>query len=323
MLIVNRPQTDPYFNIAAEEYLLKTVAEDCFMVWRNDVSIIVGKHQNALAEINYPFVKEHHIPVIRRISGGGTVFHDPGNLNFSFIAQGEREKLVDYRKFTDPIITVLNQLGVPARFEGKNDIKVNGLKISGNAEHVYKNRVLHHGTLLFSSDLGLLKKALKADSERFSDKAIKSVKSKVSNISDFLNEPISIADFSGLILQYLKNANNNSRFYSLTSSDVSSIQQLVNEKYTTWKWNFGYSPQYELENSIKIGREQIQSRIEVKNGQIINVDFSASINKQKFLNLVKMTILNQQHEEKTLLNLFQTLDSDPDLNHQQLLNLFF
>ena len=129
MLIINRPQTDPYFNIAAEEYLLKQMEEDCFMLWQNQPSIIIGKHQNSLAEINYNFVKENNIPVVRRISGGGTVFHDLGNLNFTFISKGEKEKLVNFKKFTQPIIEVLNQMGVPARFEGKNDLRVSGLKI--------------------------------------------------------------------------------------------------------------------------------------------------------------------------------------------------
>ena len=186
MLIINRPQTDPYFNIAAEEYLLKQMDEDCFMVWQNEPSIIVGKHQNTLAEINYSFAKENNIPVVRRITGGGTVFHDLGNLNFTFISSGEKGKLVNFKKFTQPIIEVLNQMGIPARFEGKNDLRVNGLKISGNAEHVYKNKVLHHGTLLFSTDLNFLKKAIKSVPERFQDKAVQSVRSKVANITDFI-----------------------------------------------------------------------------------------------------------------------------------------
>jgi len=178
MLIVNRPHTDPWFNIAAEEYFLKNFQEDIFMLWQNEASIIVGKHQNTLAEINYPYVKENGIPVIRRISGGGTVFHDLGNLNFTFIQNGEKGKLVDFRKFTDPILAVLNKMGVPAVFEGKNDLRVDGLKISGNAEHVFKNRVLHHGTLLFSSVLNDLGKALKVKTDRFTDKAVKSIRFK-------------------------------------------------------------------------------------------------------------------------------------------------
>ncbi len=154
------------------------------MLWQNLPSIILGKHQNTLAEINYSFVKENNIPVVRRISGGGTVFHDLGNLNFTFISSGEKEKLVNFRKFTQPIIEVLNHMGIPACFEGKNDLRVNGLKISGNAEHVYRNKVLHHGTLLFSADLNYLNQAIKSVPERFKDKAVQSVRSKVANITD-------------------------------------------------------------------------------------------------------------------------------------------
>ncbi len=323
MLIVERPQTDPYFNIAAEEYLLKSIADDCFMIWRNEPSIIVGKHQNTLSEINYPFVKKHNIPVVRRITGGGTVFQDLGNINFTFIAKGEKEKLVDYRKFTEPIIEILNRIGVPASFEGKNDIRAKGLKISGNAEHIYKNKVLHHGTLLFSSDLGFLNKALKADPGKFIDRAIKSVRSEVTNISGFLKEPLALSDFMGMVIQHVLSTNKDSQVYSLTTLDVAAIQQLVSEKYATWKWNFGYSPNYELENSVNIGKEIIKSRVSVKNGMITEFLISGPPDKQKLMNLVKMKILNQPHEEETLLKLFSSLNADSDINPNQLLNLFF
>ncbi|HRC66441.1 MAG TPA: lipoate--protein ligase family protein, partial [Bacteroidales bacterium] len=148
MFCINNQNTNPYFNLASEEYLLKNYEEDVFMLWRNEPSIIIGKHQNALAEINIEYVKENHIKVVRRITGGGAVFHDLGNLNFTFISNSPNSKpVMNFKKYTQPIVDVLVNLGVDARFEGRNDIVIDGKKISGNAECVYKNRFLHHGTI--------------------------------------------------------------------------------------------------------------------------------------------------------------------------------
>jgi lipoate-protein ligase A len=273
VLIINRPQTNPWFNIAAEEYLLKTMQEDCFMLWQNDASVIVGKHQNTMAEINHRFVRDNNIPVIRRISGGGTVFHDLGNLNFSFIQQGERGKLVDFQKFTQPILEVLNQLGVPAKFEGKNDLRVHGLKISGNAEHVYKNKVLHHGTLLFSSELGKLNEAIHADFNNYTDKAVKSVRSTVANISDFLNEPILIDNFKNHIFNYIQSRYTNVGFYDLRNNDIAEIEKLVNEKYKTWRWNYAYSPVFTKRKIIEFEGDKFEIVLKIKNGKVESIDF--------------------------------------------------
>jgi len=271
MLIINRPQTDPYFNLAAEEYLLKKIDEDCFMLWINQPSVVVGKHQNTFAEINPEFIKKNKIPVIRRISGGGTVFHDPGNLNFSFIKEGETGKLVDFKRFTQPIIDYLNKSGIPAKFEGKNDIRVNGLKISGNAEHVYKNKVLHHGTLLFSSELSHLNKSIKGPEDNFEDKAVKSVRSVVINISDLLDEPVTIEKFKEALLEFITEREPNSRIQELSESDIRAINLLAETRYKTWNWNFGYSPKTIFHKGFSFENQDYDIRIKIENGKISNV----------------------------------------------------
>lgn len=271
MLIINRPDTNPYFNIAAEEYLLRTVKKDCFMLWQNEPCLVVGKHQNTLAEINHQFVRENKIPVIRRITGGGTVFHDGGNLNFTFISGGAPEKLVNYRKFVDPIVAVLNSLGVPAQFSGTSDIRVNGLKISGNSEHVFKNRVLHHGTLLFSAELSRLEQALKIPDKIFHDKGVKSARTTVGNIIDFLNDKITIREFKELVLQRMIKTMTDVEFYDMTAQDTVAIQKLADEKYKSWEWNFGYSPDYQLRNSVMVGKEKWAIEIRVQKGMITNL----------------------------------------------------
>ncbi len=280
MIIIARTDTNPYFNIAAEEYLLKNYNDDIFMLWINDPAIILGKHQNAIAEINIPYVRTNKIPVIRRISGGGTVFHDHGNLNFTFIKNGEKGKLVDFESFTKPIRRILNEMGVAARFEGKNDLRVHGKKISGNAEHVFKNRVLHHGTLLFDSQLAYLNEVIRVVPDMFQDRAVKSNRSIVTNIKDWLPESynnMQIDDFR----QHIVNEWNKDTRYpieQLSTNDISEINNLVENKYNTWKWNFGYSPAYSFQFEHTHQGENYHFEAKIKNGLFSEV---VAINNKK------------------------------------------
>ncbi len=273
MLCIIRHETDPYFNLAAEEYVLKHLQRDCFMLWQNDNAIIVGKHQNTLAEINVEYVKEKDIKVVRRLSGGGAVFHDMGNLNFTFIASGENHKLVDFRKFTLPILEVLRKLEVEAKFEGRNDLTIEGKKFSGNAEHVHKNRVLHHGTLLFSSVMADVSNALKVDPDKFNDKAVKSVRSRVTNISEHLKSPLTVLEFRDLILKHIMEATPDAELYTFTPEDVEAITKLKDEKYITWGWNYGYSPKYNFKKAVKTSGGKLEVMLEVKDGIIEKVKF--------------------------------------------------
>ena len=273
MLCIIREETDPYFNLAAEEYVLKNFNRDCFMLWRNEPSIIVGKHQNTLAEINTEYVKQNNIRVVRRLSGGGAVFHDLGNLNFTFTASGEHHQLVDFRKFTLPVLEVLKSLGIEAKFEGRNDLTIDGRKFSGNAEHVYKNRVLHHGTLLFSAMMNDLSSALQVDPAKFEDKAVKSVRSRVTNISEHLKSPLTVIEFRDLILKHVMDSNSGAEQYSFSESDKTAISRLADEKYKTWEWNFGYSPKYNFRKQIKTNGGKLEINLEVENGVIRKARF--------------------------------------------------
>ncbi|MHC1702911.1 MAG: lipoate--protein ligase [Tenuifilaceae bacterium] len=277
MLIILQTSTNPYFNIATEEYLLKNSTDDIFILYRNEPSIIVGKHQNTIAEINLDFVKKKELKVVRRLSGGGTVYHDLGNLNYSFIANGSEGNLVDFKKFTQPIIEVLLELGVEAFLGGKNDIRVGDKKISGNAEHVYKNRVLHHGTLLFSSQLNELDESIKVNLNTYTDKAVKSIRSHVANISEYLKESISIEQFINSIINHIKKNYPDSLIYNLTDQDILAINHLVETKYSTWQWNFGYSPTYTLTKDFNIGKDNIKITIQVDKGIICSVNFETSL----------------------------------------------
>jgi lipoate-protein ligase A len=268
MLIIYRRETNPFFNIAAEEYLLKNFREDIFTIWIDEPSVVVGKHQNTLAEINYPYIRQENIPVIRRLTGGGTVYHDHGNLNYSLITTGEPGKLVDYRKYTLPVIQFLASLGLKAEFQGKSNLVVNGKKFSGNSAHVYRNRVVHHGTILFSTDLYRLHQALHREKNIYRDKAVQSVRADVTNLKEHLPEIRSIDQFAGEFQDFFMNNLPGTSIYTLEPDDLAEIYKLADTKYRSWEWNYGYSPDYEVSNSFHMIGQMWNVELKVSKGII-------------------------------------------------------
>ena len=271
MIFIRRLNTDPYFNIAAEEYVLRNIQDDVVMLWSSLPSIVVGKHQNTFNEINYPFILKNNIPVIRRISGGGTVYHDEGNINYSVITSEERkERFIDFHKFTAPIIQFLSGLGIEAQFEGKNNLTIQGKKFSGNSAHVFKNRVMHHGTILFNSKLDIINEAIHPGKLQIEDKAVQSVRASVGNISEFLAKQFDHSLFKVKLEKYLIKYHNISDIYEFINEDNSAILELVDSKYKTWEWNYGYSPGFSLTNIL----DDLTISLKVKNGKIEKLDIN-------------------------------------------------
>jgi lipoate---protein ligase len=326
MLCIFNHYTDPAFNLAAEEYLLKNVHQEVFMLWRNNNAIIVGKHQNTLAEINHDYVKEKNITVIRRLSGGGAVFHDLGNLNFTFIMNGEGERLIDFRKYTQPILEVMQKLDIPARFEGRNDLTIEGKKFSGNAEHVHKSRVLHHGTLLFSSVMNDLAGALNAKPEKFQDKGVKSVRSRVTNITEHLKHPMDVMAFAGMIMEHIRESYGDAVDYALSDADLEGIHKLKKEKYDTWAWNFGYSPRYNFNQSLKTSGGTIDVSLDVQQGIIGDIHFSGDFFNKRDLGEIRGLLIGQPHSYEVVSQLLSQLSIEDyfiGTTHDEVLKLLF
>jgi lipoate-protein ligase A len=246
--------TDPQWNLAAEEYLFKNFDKPVFRLWQNNNAIIIGQHQNALAEVNIEFVRKHKIPVVRRLSGGGAVFHDLGNVNFTFIDNriSNEESSEMFARFTRPIIEALNNIGVNAVLEGRNDLLIDGKKFSGNAIAIYKERVLQHGTLLFSASMQNLSEALAGRPEKFTGKSVQSNRSRVTNITEHLKSPMNINEFIDYIYSFV-NSRGDSQYtrYEYTPEDIKAITALKEEKYSTDEWNYGRSPKYAYSKVIK------------------------------------------------------------------------
>jgi len=309
-LCINQSNTDPYFNLAAEEYFLKNFQEDFFMVWRSKPSVVVGKHQNALAEINHEFVRENQIPVARRLSGGGTVFHDPGNVNFTFIRNVTNISEISFKVFTVPVIEALKKLGVDAYTTGRNDLLIDGKKISGNAEHVHKNRVLHHGTLLFDSQLDALKGSLKADFSRYEDKAVQSNRSEVTNIANYISKPISVEEFTNFLFAEISQSFSEIKIFQTTQEDSQAILKLTTKKYQTWDWIFGYSPKYRFTNKLETENGEIRISFLVEKGMLVEASILGDI-QDDFRKWIETNLVGCRHDFITVKKILE--DKFPDL----------
>lgn len=323
-LCINQTSTDPYFNLAAEEYFLKNFQEDFFMLWRSRPSVVVGKHQNALAEINHEFVRENQIPVARRLSGGGTVFHDPGNVNFTFIRNVANISEVNFKVFTVPVVESLKKLGVEAYTTGRNDLLIDGKKISGNAEHVHRNRVLHHGTLLFDSRLEALKGALKVDLSKFEDKAVQSNRSEVTNIAHYLPKPISVGEFTDFLFGEISQNYSEFRVYDLTAADITAIEKLSIEKYQTWDWIFGYSPRYRFSNKLETENGEIQISLLVEKGHIAEVSLLGAITTESSQKISE-SLIGCRHDYEAVKSAVDGLDEEilPSASFEELVKMMF
>jgi len=266
---IHNTQTDPAFNLAAEEWLLRHSDQDVFMLWRNTPCVIVGRNQNSRAQINEAYVRAHHLPVIRRLSGGGAVFHDLGNVNFTFLNMDHTAgSNLDFLRFTTPVIEALRSMGLNCAFDGRNDLTLDGCKISGNAQHVSGNRVLHHGTLLFSTELINLSSALRIDRLKYRDKAVKSVSSRVTNIAKHLPSPgMGVQQFMNLLMTHMSGG---AVLDSLTlnAEEREGIETLVREKYATWEWNFGHTVAYGFTRASRTEGGMVEAHLDVRAGHI-------------------------------------------------------
>jgi lipoate-protein ligase A len=274
LFVDNENVTDPRLNLAIEEHLLRNLEseEDILLFYINEPSIIIGRNQNTLEEVNRDYVEAHGIHVVRRLSGGGAVYHDLGNLNFSFIMRRGKENLIDFKKFTAPVVRALVEMGLPAELGGRNDIQVEGRKISGNASYSVKSGMVCHGTLLFGTDLERLSQALKVKPGKIVSKGIKSVRSRVANINEFIRLPMDIEAFRAHLVAYIY-AGGGVPEYHLSGEDWMAVRKLADERYRSWDWNYGRSPDFNVEKRERFAGGEIDARLDVQQGLIRSVKF--------------------------------------------------
>lgn len=305
MLVINQKTTRPSFNLALEEYLFKNTDKDYFMLWQNQSSIIVGKNQNTYAEVNYNYVSENDIKVIRRLTGGGAVFHDMGNLNFTFIKRGQSREFNNYEYFTKPVIQTLQALGVPAELSGRNDLLIDGMKFSGNAQCADSTGILHHGTLLFNADMSSLSKALNVNPLKLKSKSIRSVRSRVTNICNHLKSNITIDEFRELLLKKILDSNPNARLYELLPNEIAEIERLDCERYSTWEWNYGFKRPFSFKKEMMFPGCFLEINLDICENKVVSAKIFGDFFGLREISEVEQALSGCEYREDKLLDILQ------------------
>ncbi len=310
MLIIDTGCTDPFFNLAAEEYLFREYDAGIFMVYINTASVIIGKHQNPSEEINIKCLRENDIPVIRRVSGGGTVYHDTGNINYTIINNHPAGKKIDFTGYTKTLLSFLEEHGVKAYRGEKNEIRTEGMKISGNAEHVFKSRVLHHGTLLYSANLEMMSDCLAQPEAVIKSRAVRSNRTSVSNLKERIKGVKDAEDLKDLLKEYVLRSEPGSEYYDLNNNEITRINRLKYDKFMTWEWNFAYGPEYTVSNVVRVNDLNVDVEIKVSRGIITDCSIRGTGDWTRLQSLLKGKRHRYEDIEQTLESLLLATDSD-------------
>ncbi len=310
LFIDNEQHYDPMINLALEEYCLKYLdpEETYLLFYINQPSIIIGKNQNTIEEINTKYVEDNGIKVVRRLSGGGAVYHDKGNLNFSFITKDDGDSFHNFKKFTEPVIQALEKLGVKAELSGRNDIMADGRKISGNAQFATRGRIFSHGTLLFDSEIEHVVSALNVKKEKIESKGIKSIRSRVANISELMDQKMTTEEFRKILLSYIFDTNGDVPQYQLTEKDWEKIHEISRERYQKWEWNYGRSPKFNLQHSKRFSAGSIDLRLEVKKGMIQDCKIFGDFFGVGDIADIEKRLIGQQYDRTTISDVLEDMD---------------
>ncbi len=320
MRYIESPSVNPYFNLALEQYVFDSLdnTQDYCMLWRNDNAIIIGKHQNTIAEVNSKYVGEHGVHVVRRLSGGGAVYHDLGNVNFTFISSVGDMGSFDFSSFCMPVVRALESFGVHAQVSGRNDMTIEGKKFSGNAQYAKRGRIMHHGTLMFDSDLDVMRQALAAPKDRINSIGIRSVESMVTNIKPYMPADITVMEFMHKLRDSLAQEFNLEP-YSLTQEDIDAVTKLQTSVYETWQWNYGNSPAFEIQKERRIdGVGKIQVFMDADNGILTDVGFYGDYFGSRDTDDLKQLLTGRMFEESSLRGALANVDISDYFNNLDL-----
>ncbi|MTB34754.1 lipoate--protein ligase [Streptococcus uberis] len=308
--IVNK-SNNPAYNIALEAYAFRELLseDEIFILWINEPAIIIGKHQNTIQEINKEYIDAHGIHVARRLSGGGAVYHDLNNLNYTIISNKSEEGAFDFKTFSQPVIETLADLGVKAEFTGRNDLEINGKKFCGNAQAYYKGRMMHHGCLLFDVDMTVLGDALKVSKDKIESKGIKSVRARVTNILDELPEKITVNEFSDKILAKMKETYPDMTEYVLSEDELAKIQKSADEQFGNWDWVYGKAPEYTIERNVRYPAGKINTFANVEKSIIKNIKIYGDFFGIKDVQDIEELLVGTRYENKDVLEKLKIIDT--------------
>ena len=302
---------NPAYNIALEAYAFRELLEEdeLFILWINEPTIVIGKHQNAIEEINKAYTDEHGIHVVRRLSGGGAVYHDLNNLNYTIISNKSQEGAFDFKTFSQPVIATLADLGVTATFTGRNDLEIDGKKFCGNAQAYYKGRMMHHGCRLFDVDMTVLGNALQISKDKIQSKGVKSVRARVTNILDELPEKITVDDFSEKLLNKMRELYPDMTQYHFSEQELQAIQTLADQQFGTWDWTYGTAPEYTIKRSVRYPAGKLTIYADIDKSIIQGIKIYGDFFGIKDVSDIEKALIGLRYEYSDVLAKLQTIDT--------------
>lgn len=308
MIYINSNSTSPYFNFALEEYLLtqKDLDDDeIFLFWRTNPTIMVGRYQNTFSEINEKYVRENNVNVVRRNSGGGTIYTDMGAWQFTFIEKNYKEEGISFDKFTGPIVEALQKQDVDAHFNSRNDLLIGNRKFSGNVQYRKDNAILHHGSILFNTDIQAMVESITVAEDKIIAKGIKSVRERVINISEVMKDNITSENFRDIMLDSLLK---NSTTYTLTKEDIKSINKIQKEKFESWDWNYGKNPIFNISRYKRFNGGRVDFKLNVKKGIIKNCTIEGDFFLSGEISILEESFIDCKYVREDISKLLDTLD---------------
>ena len=331
MKFLESHSNDPYYNLSFEEYIFRNLPleeEEYVYLWINSPAIIIGRNQNAYAEINEEYMKEHNLKVCRRITGGGAVYHDLGNLNFSFVTKTKGHDRIDFKQYYIPIVNALKAIGIDAELSGRNDITIDGKKCIGSSQSVDNHRVLSNGCILFNVQLEELSKALNPRKEKFESKGVKSVRSRVTNIAPYLeNKNLSTEDFKNILQnEIFKLFGEEPEEYVLSEEELQGVKEIYNTRFSLESWNYGKKPVGEVKQYKKFPAGFIELAYDLNNGKIRNLHINGDFFGKENVEDIRKAIEGQEYKKaniKEILDTFKLEDYFGNVSSEELTELFF
>lgn len=317
---------NPYFNLALEEFLFYHKKEEqmILFLWQNENTIVIGRYQDLLEEVNMKFATEEGISIVRRNSGGGAVYHDLGNLNYTIIFDKKNDDHIDIARSIQPILEAVRELGIPAEISGRNDIKVNDYKISGNSLYISNGRMLLHGTLLIHSNLQFLKQALTRRSKVIDSKATSSIKSNVENLQTFYEGTLKIPRFKKILEDKFFDGNI-IQYGTLSHEEMNVIKKIEQEKYMTNDWNYGKSPECDVVYEGRYEGGTLRAHVKMKGSIVKKIWFDGDFICKKEIEELESKFIGMSIDKSLLTELeaIRIEDYFVKINTKDIYNLLF
>ena len=310
MIYIENDLISPYFNFALEEYLMKEkdLDNEIFMFWRTKPTVMVGKYQNTLEEINRKYVEENKVNVVRRVSGGGTIYTDMNSWQYSFIVKNYKGDSIDFKAFTQPIIRALQKQGVNAYFNSRNDLLIDGKKFSGNAQHIKGNCMLHHGSILFNTDIKAMVESITVAEEKIFSKGIKSIRERVTNVAEHLNKNVDSVGFRNMMIESL--LENKKNVYRLNEYDIMRVNEISKEKFESWEWNYGNDPKFNITKWGRFEGGKLEFKLDVEKGIIKNCKIYGDFFGSGEVNVISEAICGCKYEKKNIANILKEIQAE-------------